>query len=35
MIHVRWELDLDTGKITWPKDDDDRWVVMSPRFEHT
>jgi integrase len=32
LIHVRWQLDLDTGKITWPKDDDGRWVVMSPRF---
>ena len=29
---MRWQLDLDTGKITWPKDDDGRWVVMSPRF---
>ncbi|HEX5309751.1 MAG TPA: hypothetical protein VFW38_11810 [Solirubrobacteraceae bacterium] len=32
LIHVRWQLDLDTGKVTWPKDDDGRWVVMSPRF---
>jgi integrase len=30
MIHVRRQIDLDTGKITWPKDDDGRWVVMSP-----
>jgi len=30
MIHVLRALDLDTGKITWPKDDDGRWVVMSP-----
>lgn len=30
MIHVRRQLDLDTGEITWPKDDDRRRVVMSP-----
>ncbi len=30
MIHVRRQLDLDTGKLTWPKDDDGRRVVMSP-----
>jgi integrase len=24
LIHVRWQLDLDTGKLTWPKDDDGR-----------
>jgi len=30
MIHVRRQIDLDTGKLTWPKDDDGRWVVMSP-----
>jgi integrase len=30
MIHVRWQLDLITGDITWPKDDDGRWVPMSP-----
>ncbi len=29
-IHVRRQLDLDTGEITWPKDDDRRSVVMSP-----
>jgi hypothetical protein len=35
LIHVRRQIDLDTGKITWPKDDDGRWVVMSPAFrEH-
>jgi integrase len=35
LIHVKRNLDLDTGKITWPKDDDGRWVVMSPAFrEH-
>jgi integrase len=28
-IHVRRQLDLDTGEITWPKDDDKRSVVMS------
>ncbi len=32
LIHVRWQIDLDTGEVTWPKDDDGRWVVMSPRF---
>jgi integrase len=32
MIHVRRQIDLDTGKLTWPKDDDGRWVVMSPAF---
>jgi integrase len=32
MIHVRRQIDLDTGKITWPKDDDGRWVVMSPAY---
>ncbi len=32
LIHVRRQIDLDTGKITWPKDDDRRWVVMSPAF---
>lgn len=30
IIRVRRQLDLDTGKITWPKDDDKRSVVMSP-----
>jgi integrase len=30
MIHVHWQLDLDACKITWPKDDDGRWIVMSP-----
>jgi integrase len=35
LIHVRRQIDLDTGQITWPKDDDGRWVVMSPAFrEH-
>jgi integrase len=32
MIRIRRQLDLDTGKITWPKDDDPRYVVMSPAF---
>lgn len=32
LIHVRRQLDLDTGKLTWPKDDDGRWVPMSPAF---
>jgi integrase len=30
MIHVRRQIDLDTGKLTWPKDDDGRWIIMSP-----
>jgi hypothetical protein len=30
MIHVRRQLDLSAGEITWPKDDDGRWVPMSP-----
>jgi integrase len=35
LIHVKRSIDLDTGKITWPKDDDGRLVVMSPAFrEH-
>jgi integrase len=32
MIHVRWQTDLDTGKVTWPKDDAERWVPTSPRL---
>ncbi len=35
LIHVKRQIDLDTGKITWPKDDDGRWVVMSPTFANT
>ncbi len=35
VIRMRKALDLDTGKITWPKDDDKRDVVMSPALrEH-
>jgi integrase len=35
LVRVRRQIDLDTGKITWPKDDDGRLVVMSPTFrEH-
>jgi integrase len=30
MIQVRRQLDLITGDLTWPKDDDGRWVPMSP-----
>jgi integrase len=32
LIRIRRQLDLDTGEITWPKDDDQRCVVMSPAF---
>jgi integrase len=31
-IHVCWQLDSKTGKRVSPKDDDGRWVVMSPAF---
>jgi hypothetical protein len=35
MIHVRRQIDLATGSITWPKDDDGRWIAMSPTLrEH-
>jgi integrase len=35
LVHVKRSIDLDTGKLTWPKDDDGRLVVMSPAFrEH-
>jgi len=35
LIHIKRQIDLDTGKIGWPKDDDGRWVVMSPAYrEH-
>jgi integrase len=35
LIHVRRQIDLHTGKITWPKDDDGRWVPMTPAWrEH-
>ena len=35
LIHIRRQLDLDTGEITWPKDDDGHWIPMSPRLrEH-
>jgi integrase len=30
LIHIRRQLDMDTLKVTWPKDDDKRSVVMSP-----
>jgi integrase len=33
LIHIRRQLDLDTGKITWPKDDDGHWIPMSPRLK--
>lgn len=35
LIPVRWNLDSRTRKRSWPKDDDSRWVVMSPALrEH-
>jgi integrase len=35
LVHVRFQLDSTTGKRVSPKDDDGRWVVMSPAFrEH-
>jgi integrase len=33
LIHVKRQIDLDTGEITWPKDDDERWVPMSPAWQ--
>ena len=33
LIHVKRQIDLDTGEITWPKDDDGRWVPMSPAWQ--
>lgn len=32
LIHVKRQLDMDTLEITWPKDDDKRSVVMSPKL---
>lgn len=32
LIRVRRQIDLDMGEVTWPKDGDGRWVMMSPRF---
>jgi len=35
LVHVRFQIDSTTGKRVAPKDDDGRWVVMSPAFrEH-
>jgi integrase len=35
LIHVRFQIESKTGKRVSPKDDDGRWVVMSPAFrEH-
>jgi integrase len=35
LVHVRFQIDSTTGKRVSPKDDDGRWVVMSPAFrEH-
>jgi len=35
LIHVKRQIALETGKITWPKDDDGRWVPMTPAWrEH-
>jgi integrase len=31
-VAVRWNLNSVTGKREWPKDDDPRWVPLSPRF---
>lgn len=30
IINIRRQRDPSTGAITWPKDDDRRWVIMSP-----
>lgn len=30
IIHVRQQLDMDTGILGWPKDDERRWVIISP-----
>lgn len=32
VLHIRWQLDSNTGKRVSPKDDDPRWVVMSSTF---
>lgn len=32
LIHIHRQLDLDTGETTWSKDDDGRYMVMSPAF---
>jgi integrase len=32
VLHIRWQLDSNTGKRVPPKDDDPRWVVMSSTF---
>lgn len=32
VLHIRWQLDSNTGKRVSPKDDDPRWVIMSPIF---
>ncbi|HUB73471.1 MAG TPA: tyrosine-type recombinase/integrase [Solirubrobacteraceae bacterium] len=35
LIHVKRQIALETGEITWPKDDDGRWVPMTPAWrEH-
>jgi integrase len=35
IIHVRRQWDAASGTVAWPKDDDRRWVVMSPALrEH-
>jgi integrase len=32
VLHIRWQLDSSTGKRVSPKDDNPRWVIMSPTF---
>jgi integrase len=32
VLHIRWQLDSNTHKRVSPKDDDPRWVTMSPTF---
>jgi integrase len=32
IAHIRRQWDPITGRVVWPKDDDPRWVIMSPAF---
>jgi integrase len=35
IVHIRRQWDPITGRVVWPKDDDPRWVIMSPTLrEH-